>query len=310
MTGQPFASILINNYNYGSFLKDAIDSALGQTYRSFEVIVVDDGSTDNSNEIIRGYGNRIIPVLKRNEGQASAFNEGFSASKGNIICLLDSDDVFLPNKLDLVASALHAGGSSVGWCFHPLQLVDSTLSYLEADTEALDIPRPLLHVDVRYKMRRGKLGEPFVIPATSGMCFTRACLKQIIPMPVSKSVSLNDSYIKFAAMSICKGVVISDCLALQRIHGKNLFTLRENNQTQQAEIFINTAYHIQKKFPATANFSDNLLATGLRLNRKVFDENSPHNTLAREYISRRPVSSRISIRLKQLLYQLREVLSD
>ncbi len=310
MTAQPFASILINNYNYGCFLKDAIDSALGQTYRSFEVIVVDDGSADNSREIILGYGSRIVPVLKQNEGQASAFNQGFLASKGNIICLLDSDDTFLPNKLELVVSALHAGGNSVGWCFHPLQLVDSTLSYLEGNAKALDIPEPLLQVDVRHKIRMGKLGEPFVIPATSGMCFTRACLKQIIPMPISKSVSLNDSYIKFAAMSICKGVVISDCLALQRIHEKNLFTLRENNQIQQAEIFINTAYHIQKKFPVIANFSDNLLATGLHLNRKISDEDSPYNLLVEEYISRRPILSRISIRLKQLLYRLREVFSD
>jgi glycosyltransferase involved in cell wall biosynthesis len=70
MKDHPFVSILINNYNYGRFLQEAIDSALNQTYSPTEVIVVDDGSTDNSREIIASYGNKIIPVLKENGGQA------------------------------------------------------------------------------------------------------------------------------------------------------------------------------------------------------------------------------------------------
>src|SRR5436853_3004216 len=78
-------SIIINNYNYGRFLRDAIDSALGQGYPNTEVVVVDDGSSDDSRDIIASYGNRIIPVLKVNGGQASAFNAGFEASGGDVI---------------------------------------------------------------------------------------------------------------------------------------------------------------------------------------------------------------------------------
>src|SRR5713226_5859186 len=89
------ASIIVNNYNYGRFLKDAIDSALHQSYPGVEVIVVDDGSTDHSREIIASYGDRIIPVLKENGGQASAFNAGFSQSRGKVIFFLDSDDAML-----------------------------------------------------------------------------------------------------------------------------------------------------------------------------------------------------------------------
>ena len=77
----PLVSILINNYNYGYFLGAAIESALSQTYQNIEIIVVDDGSTDNSREIIAHYGNHIIPILKENGGQASAFNAGFAASR-------------------------------------------------------------------------------------------------------------------------------------------------------------------------------------------------------------------------------------
>ena len=95
------ATIIINNYNYGRFLVAAIESALNQTYAGTEVVVVDDGSTDDSRQIIAGYGNRIRPVLKANGGQASTFNAGFAASTGDVICMLDSDDFFYPNKVEI-----------------------------------------------------------------------------------------------------------------------------------------------------------------------------------------------------------------
>jgi len=93
------ASVIVNNYNYARFLREAIDSALDQTYRNTEVIVVDDGSTDGSREIIASYGDRIIPVLKENGGQNSALNAGFSLSRGDVILFLDSDDVLFPTAV-------------------------------------------------------------------------------------------------------------------------------------------------------------------------------------------------------------------
>src|SRR6266511_2235841 len=100
------ASIIVNNYNYGRFLKVAIDSALAQTYPATEVIVVDDGSTDESREIIAGYGDRIVPVLKENGGQASAFNAGFRASRGDAIVFLDADDALLPAAMEQAVDLL------------------------------------------------------------------------------------------------------------------------------------------------------------------------------------------------------------
>src|SRR5438093_12916614 len=93
------ASIIITSYNYGRFLKETIDSALAQSIDDVDVVVVDDGSKDNSREVICSYGGRIVPILKENGGQASAFNAGFSAARGDVICFLDSDDLLLPDAL-------------------------------------------------------------------------------------------------------------------------------------------------------------------------------------------------------------------
>lgn len=99
MMNQPLASIIISNYNYSQFIQEAIDSALNQTYPQTEVIVVDDGSTDNSRDIIKSYGDKIVPVLKANGGQASAFNIGFASSQGEIIFFFNFDDIFAPEKV-------------------------------------------------------------------------------------------------------------------------------------------------------------------------------------------------------------------
>jgi glycosyltransferase involved in cell wall biosynthesis len=81
----PLASIIITSYNYEKFLPQAIDSALKQSYPVKEIIVVDDGSTDNSRHIINSYGDQIIPVFKKNGGITSATNAGFFASQGELI---------------------------------------------------------------------------------------------------------------------------------------------------------------------------------------------------------------------------------
>ena len=81
----PLVSILVSNYNYGGFVAAAIESALAQTYTNCEIIVVDDGSTDSSREIINQFAGRIVPVFKSNGGQASAFNAGFARARGSII---------------------------------------------------------------------------------------------------------------------------------------------------------------------------------------------------------------------------------
>ena len=123
MSGLPLASVVIDNYNYGPFLGEAIDSALAQTYPNTEVVVVDDGSTDNSREVIARYGDRVRRVLKDNGGQASAFNAGFSVCRGQIIIFLDADDWLLPTAVEKALPHFRASGIvNVQW---PLWVIDA-----------------------------------------------------------------------------------------------------------------------------------------------------------------------------------------
>ena len=86
-------SIIINNYNYARYIAAAIDSALAQTWHPLEVIVVDDGSTDDSWAVIERYGERVRALRQPNGGQGAAYNAGFEASRGEWVLFLDSDDL-------------------------------------------------------------------------------------------------------------------------------------------------------------------------------------------------------------------------
>ncbi len=104
----PLVSVLIASYNYGEYIGEAIDSVLNQTYQNFEIVICDDGSTDNSLEVIRAFAqkdSRIKYVFKENGGVASALNIAYFMSEGNIICFLDADDIFIRDKLYLVVQA-------------------------------------------------------------------------------------------------------------------------------------------------------------------------------------------------------------
>src|ERR1700684_3263777 len=111
LPAEPLVSILVSNYNYGRFISDTIKSALDQTYSNIELIICDDCSTDNSVEVIEEYArrdSRLHLIRKANGGQSSGFNAAFAASRGEIIALLDSDDIFLPHKVERIVANFQA----------------------------------------------------------------------------------------------------------------------------------------------------------------------------------------------------------
>lgn len=259
MSKSPLVSILINNYNYGRFLSEAIDSALKQTYSNIEVIVVDDGSTDNSHEIIKSYGERIVPILKQNGGQASAFNEGFAASRGEIICFLDSDDIFKTDKLAEVVRVF-TENTSIGWCFHTLEFLSDTSEEMIQEVTAGSSGKYDLRDCIKQGKLKGKL--PGGGLATSGMCFSRSLLQRILPMPDVIRIT-SDDYIKYTALGLEPGFVILENLSLQRIHGNNAYTFRNDKQKLRAKIHVLTAYWMKVNFPMLSKFTNNILAAGM-----------------------------------------------
>jgi glycosyltransferase involved in cell wall biosynthesis len=261
---QPLVSIIINNYNYESYLPQAIESALNQNYPNVEIIVVDDGSTDQSRTVLQQYedDHRIYLLLKENGGQSSALNSGFEKSSGEIICLLDADDVFLPEKVTQVVQAF-AADTTVQWCFHCLSLVgiDQTL------LPQTPIERSTGKWDYRHAIAHGQQ-MPYIPTATSGLCFRRTFLAKICPLPEAIRIT-SDNYLKFIASALGKGYFLNQPLAIQKIHDRNAYTLRNDKEQVKAEVVITTAYWIRVRYPFLATFANGLMVRGIGMARRV-----------------------------------------
>jgi hypothetical protein len=218
MDSSILASIIVNNYNYGRYLNQAIDSALRQSYKHLEVIVVDDGSTDNSVDVIRSYGNQVIPVIKPNGGQGSAFNAGFASSHGEVIIFLDSDDLLAPGAVEAVVKAFQETPEAVR--------VQYRMEVVDADGRPTGILKPFQHMPLRSgDLRRHVLTFPFDIPwmPTSGNAFSASTLRQILPVPEEEYRILADYYLSNITPLFGPLLFLEQVLAFYRVHGGNSY---------------------------------------------------------------------------------------
>jgi glycosyltransferase involved in cell wall biosynthesis len=250
---RPLVSVLINNFNYAKFVVAAVESVLEQSYENIEVIVVDDGSTDRSLELLRGYEDRVRLIAKSNGGQASAFNAGFVASNGEIVCLLDADDLF---KKDKVARLVETFGSyaEIGWVFDQLTRVeDKGTGELVVTALPARVPDHAWGLwDVRERVAVGKM--PYIPCATSGLSFRRELLSSILPMSDSIRIT-SDNYVKFCALAFSSGLMLEDSLTLQRIHGSNAYTHdREDKAAVANRIAVLTGMALYRKSPSLRRF--------------------------------------------------------
>jgi len=211
------ASVIISSYNYAAYLRQAIDSALAQTraHPATEVIVVDDGSTDDSPQIIRSYGGRVRAIFNDNGGQASSLNAGFGASRGEVILFLDSDDLLEPDAVRHAVSLIDASVSKAHW---PVQKVDAS----DRRLGQLVPNQPLPAGDLREAvLRHGPRSDAYVWPPTSGNAWSRDYLVRVMPMPVVSYRTCPDLYLCGLAPLYGNVVAISQPLSAWRVHGQN-----------------------------------------------------------------------------------------
>jgi glycosyltransferase involved in cell wall biosynthesis len=207
-------SIIICSYNLAPFLPQAIDSALGVTWPAKEVIVVDDGSTDNSREIIDSYGGRLEKVFKSNGGQNSAANAGFARSSGDVVIFLDADDALLPTVANDIAAAWCPGISKLQYA---LQLADKGLRctgkrwpiFTERHTPA-------------WARKSVLKSGYYTFSPTSGNAWSRTFLLGVWPLPTD--LDWFDYYLSILAPFYGDVVSISKPGAIRRLHGANATT--------------------------------------------------------------------------------------
>lgn len=212
----PLVSIVINNYNYGRYVRQAIDSAFAQTYPNIEVIIVDDGSQDESRNIIREYEGRAAVVLKDNGGQASTFNVGIARARGRFALLLDSDDFLFP---DAIASCVRVFPDGYSRLFFRLKTVDA-----EGHPVRIESPANRFEaMDGLALLPSATCGEIYLGPPTSANFLDLRMLRSVLPIPEGEYRLCADAFI--LAKTSVKGPVksLDQELGAYRIHDRNAF---------------------------------------------------------------------------------------
>lgn len=159
-------SAIIPTYNRAGMVRPAIESILAQTYAPVEVIVVDDGSTDDTPKVLERYGKSIRVIRQANAGPSAARNTGVRNSHGELIAFLDSDDVWLGNRLEAQVKALITAGRSVPCCFCNVSL----------DKGSAEISTSFKDAGLRPLQQRGVWLNPFEVFATRFVFFNQAAV--------------------------------------------------------------------------------------------------------------------------------------
>jgi glycosyltransferase involved in cell wall biosynthesis len=218
----PLVTVLIDTYNYGHFVEEALESVLAQEFPpdQREILIVDDGSTDDTAQRLKKYGDSIRYLRKSNGGQATAFNFGFAAARGEIIATLDADDLWLPGKLRRVCEIFEKN-PGVGMVYHRAYL------WREGEQDANDsifaevsghVPASLISL-LRYPM-----------VSTSCLAFRRSALSKLVPIPEGLR-SQADAYLTALIIFVAPVAAMPEFLAKYRLHGANLFQVNAGDVT-------------------------------------------------------------------------------
>jgi glycosyltransferase involved in cell wall biosynthesis len=220
---KPFVSVLIDTYNHERFIEQAVVSVLEQDFpaREREILVVDDGSTDTTPDILKKFAPGIQVLRKENGGQASAFNAGIPECQGEIVAFLDGDDWWAQGKLARVAEAMRAE-PEVGIVGHGITEV-----YTDGreHTELLrEVPR--FRIDSEEGARVYRLRKSFL--GTSRMTIRAGILSEIGKVPEALRIQA-DEYLFTMAAALSDGLILRESLTYYRLHEANAFQIADGN---------------------------------------------------------------------------------
>jgi len=208
---EPRISIVICNYNYGRYVEQAVRSALEQAYPC-EVVVVDDGSTDESRDLLAPWADRVTLVLQDNGGQCAAYNAGFLRCTGDVVVFLDSDDYLEPFAAERIARAFERDVAKV---LFRLTLIDESGLAL-----GVAIPTLLASGDVRAKLLRS--GLLYSSSPGSGNAYRKSVLDRLFPLPRDPHDRHGaDFFAIYGAALFGRVVALEEALAGYRVHAEN-----------------------------------------------------------------------------------------
>ena len=210
MNARPTVSIVITCYNYARYVALAIESALSQTRPPDEIIVVDDGSTDDSPKVIERYAERITCVRQPNRGHVAAVNRGYAASSGDIVLFLDADDALHDEALEKIVAAWDGRCTKVQF---ELDVIDAEGHYLRRFCNYVET------YDAGEIDREFKRFGTYIWPVLTGNAYSRRYLDALMPLRVKRAP---DGYLNTLAPLYGPVRVVRKPLAFYRLHDSNL----------------------------------------------------------------------------------------
>jgi glycosyltransferase involved in cell wall biosynthesis len=253
----PLISVLIPCFNYARYVASAIESALSQDYARKEVIVVNDGSTDDSLAVISRYADRVRIIDQENRGAIATYNRSFEASRGAIVIFLDADDILEPGALSLVARAWSPSAAKVQY---DLKIIDA---------DGTDLGRRFCHFEHGYDAARVREAfrrtGTYRWPVTAGNAYSRWFLDGMFPLTVDHGP---DGTLNTIAPIYGEVVTIPRVLGCYRLHGANSWSsdgsdvdrLPKRIHDRQREVAVMRSHAARRGVPVpTGNVLDHEL---------------------------------------------------
>jgi glycosyltransferase involved in cell wall biosynthesis len=229
---KPTVTVLIDTYNHERFIEEAIVSALEQDFpqAEVEILVVDDGSTDRTPEIVRKFEPHVRLIRKTNGGQASAFNAGIPEARGEIVAFLDGDDWWAKEKLTTVTNYLSAR-ADVGVVGHGIYEFDS-------DTGKMKATIPQRTREVKFdSLEDGRFFRQMMcFFGTSRVTVRRNILSRVL-LPIPEQIVVEaDEFVSIMSAAYSTAGLIQEPLTFYRLHSENQFQIRTKDEAKQRRI--------------------------------------------------------------------------